>query len=61
MTKYTIQLRPAPSCRVPDDVALRKVLKALLRQYGLVAVDVREIAADVTDGASGDIVETSNE
>ncbi len=43
MSEYTIQLRPAPHCQVPDEVALRRLLKALLRSYGLVAVDVREV------------------
>jgi hypothetical protein len=43
MTEYAIQLRTMPGCQIPDEVGLRRVLKTLLRSYGMRAVDVREV------------------
>lgn len=40
---FRITLRRSPECRVPDEIALRRLLKALLRNFGFVAVDVREV------------------
>jgi hypothetical protein len=42
---YVLILRPDPTCRVPDIIGLRRLLKCLLRNFGLVAVDVREVGA----------------
>jgi len=39
---YLLALRPAPSCRIPDAIALRKVLKILLRSFGLRCIAVSE-------------------
>src|SRR6185312_10705777 len=52
MADWLIHLRPSPTCKVPDAIALRKLLKVLLRTFGLVAIDVREVAGHAA--AAGD-------
>jgi len=42
---FIVSLRPDPSCKVPGIIGLRRLLKSLLRSYGLVAVDVQEVHA----------------
>ncbi|HEY8747507.1 MAG TPA: hypothetical protein VIM11_06020 [Tepidisphaeraceae bacterium] len=42
MTEYSIQIRTTPDSRIPDAIGLRKVLKVLLRTYGLRCVSIAE-------------------
>lgn len=49
MADYLIHVRTSPACRVPDAIGLRRLLKCLLRNFGLVAVDVREATTAATE------------
>lgn len=40
---FIVSLRPDPSCKVPGIIGLRRLLKSLLRSYGLVAVEIQEV------------------
>jgi hypothetical protein len=51
MPDFRIQVRSNPTCRIPDEVNLRRLLKLLLRSYGLVCVDVAEVNPDALDAA----------
>jgi hypothetical protein len=53
MTDYLIHVRPGPKCRIPHVIALRNLLKALLRCWGLVCISVAEVpvAAPEADDA----------
>ena len=52
MAHCLIQIRPDPTCKVPHVIALRRLLKCLLRQYGFVATDIREVPAECPADAS---------
>lgn len=47
---YRLVLRAEPGCRVPDGVALRLLLKVLLRSYGLRCLGVWDVDGEA-DGA----------
>lgn len=55
---FIISLRPDPSGNVPGVIGLRRLLKCLLRSYGLVAVDVQEVrAASASEVACSQLAE----
>ena len=41
-TNYVLILRSEPSINVPEEIRLRKLLKAAKRIYGFTATDIRE-------------------
>ena len=65
---YIIAVTPEPSARIPDAVALRRLLKVLLRSYGMRCTSVTQgdqtaatVTASATTAKCGSVAVVRNE